>query len=123
MKKSVILVLFLALTIVAAFGPTNPIFRNLNIGVDSFGAAYEIGSYVRSLLSFSYGKETPVTLFGREMPAPMVRIADSRTGDAEDNDKGDGKNDGKSEDQKDTGKEKEDGGEGWDRLWDAPKLG
>ncbi len=123
MKKSVILVLFLALALVAACGPTNPIFCDLNISGDQFGAACKLASFVGSFLSFSCGKETPVTLFGQEMPAPIVRIADSGAGDAEDNDKGDGKNDGKSEDQKDTGKEKEDGGEGWDRLWDAPKLG
>jgi len=126
MKKLMILAVCLPLTTMAAYDLTNLIPSDINLCQCSWGIMWT-NEFNRSplalLLSFAQGKEMLATPPGKAgMARAMLTAArgnddDEKAGD----DKGDDKEDSKKGDKKD--KEKEDEGGGWDRLWDAPKLG
>jgi len=125
MKKSAILVACLASMIMVAYNPTISAHYNINPGQCSYDmtCGNELNATPPSWVhSLAEKKELRPTASGKARMACTFLTAAKADDDGEKN--GDVDEDGKKESDKGDkdDKEKEDEG-GWDRLWDAPKLG
>ncbi len=100
---------------VVAYSPMSPIPSPINFDQVPYDLSWEDGMDVLpegSLLLLATPSDG-----GTNRVVMLIAADDEKGGD----EKADDKKDGDEGDKKD--KEKDDEGGGWDRLWDAPKLG